>query len=367
MTSIVTAGLVASAYGGTVNPQATPIPAILAMTFPVWLIAAIAMALICLCIRGTRKSALIPVAGILLCTGPIIAYAPVNFNAPDISDTCGKESFTILSYNTLAFNDIQRNSTITDKKALKRAIDNGAHNPIASYIISSDADIACLQEFRGFYPAETLYYTQEQIDSLRLIYPHYRSLNGEDILSRFPLRPVKLRQPESPYAWFGAAIVDIMGHETLVVSVHMQSVGLDADDKELFRDLTDGDVEGKTQIKQVKRQLLGKLAHAFKERAVQAKMLREQIDSIGIENVIVAGDFNDIPGCFALRELCRDDFRSAFTEAGCGPEITYHANRFYFHIDHILYRGAMRAVAYQRGSCPNSDHYPIMARFVWDD
>lgn len=83
--------------------------------------------------------------------------------------------------------------------------------------------------------------------------------------------------------------------------------------------------------------------------------------------MIVAGDFNDIPGCYALRELCRDDFRNAFTEAGCGPIVTYHANRFYFHIDHIVYRGNMEAVAYRRGDCEASDHYPVIATFRWTD
>lgn len=148
--------------------------------------------------------------------------------------------------------------------------------------------------------------------------------------------------------------------------MHLQSIGLNDDDKELFRDLTEGEVEGRRKMSRVKHQLLGKLSHAFKERAKQARLLRSQIDSIGIENVIVAGDFNDIPGCFALRELCRDDFRNAFTDAGCGPTITYHANRFYFHIDHVVYRGNMKAIGYRRGNCPNSDHYPVTVTFRWD-
>lgn len=364
---IIALGTVAAAYGGIVNPETTSIPAILAMTFPLWLILSVIVITTGLCIPRVRKTAIIPAIGVVCCTGPILSYAPMHFSAADINDESHEPSFTLLCYNTLALNDIMRDSTITDTKHLKQAIDNGARNPIASYIISTDADILCLQEFRGLFQAEPLFYTKEQVDTLKHRYPYYRPFHGEDIMSRFPLEAVNMRQPESPYAWFGAAIADIQGHRTLLVSVHMQSIGLDASDKELFRDLTDGDVEGKSQMKRVKHQLLGKLSYAFKERARQARMLREQIDSIGIENVIVAGDFNDIPDCFALRELCRDDFRSAFASAGCSPEITYHANRFYFHIDHILYRGAMRAVAYHRGECPNSDHYPIMARFVWDE
>ena len=367
MNIVIALGTLAAAYGGTVNPETTSIPAILAMTFPLWLFLSIAIIITGICIRGLRKTALIPAIAMACCTGPILAYAPMHFSAPGVNEESPVPSFTLLSYNTLALNDIMRDTIITDTKLLKQAIDNGARNPIASYIISTDADILCLQEFRGLFPADALFYTKEQVDTLRHRYPYYRPFHGEDIMSRFPLEPIEMRQPESQYAWFGAAVADIQGHRTLLVSVHMQSIGLDNADKELFRDLTDGDVEGKSQIKRVRHQLLGKLSYAFKERARQARMLREQIDSIGIENVIVAGDFNDIPDCFALRELCRDDYKSAFATAGCGPEITYHANRFYFHIDHILYRGAMQAVAYQRGACPNSDHYPVMARFIWEN
>lgn len=357
-----------SAHGGTVDPEISPIPAILAMTFPLWLLLCIAAMISDLFIPAIRKQALIPGVSLLACIGPLLTYSPLHFASPKVSDPTDQgDSFTLLSYNVLALHDIYRDTVASDPAVWKPEIARGARNPTASYLISSNADIMCLQEFRGLAECGPMYYTKEQVDSLDRRYPHYAKQNGEDILSRYPLKRVELRQPDSPYAWFGAAIADIQGHETLVVSIHLQSIGLNESDKELYHNLTKGDVESRHQMGQVKRQLLGKLAYAFKERAKQVRLLRQQIDSIGIENVIVAGDFNDIPGCFALRELCRDDFTNAFAEAGFGPEVTYHANRFYFHIDHIVYRGAMRAIAYERGTCPNSDHYPIMARFVWDE
>ena len=58
-------------------------------------------------------------------------------------------------------------------------------------------------------------------------------------------------------------------------------------------------------MKEVKSKLLTKLATAFKIRAVQAHAARSVIDSIG-GPFIVAGDFNDIPGCYAMRVIrCR--------------------------------------------------------------
>ena len=160
-------------------------------------------------------------------------------------------------------------------------------------------------------------------------------------------------------------MVHIMGHKTLVVSVHFQSIGLNSDDKALFHQLTEG--EGARKVKEVKQQLLGKLSLAFRERAKQARLLREQIDSLNVENVIIAGDFNDIPDCYAMRLLAKEDFKSAFATAGCGPTHTYYGNRFFFNIDHILYRGKMHAVGYERQKEGNSDHYPIEVKFIWKD
>ena len=190
-------------------------------------------------------------------------------------------------------------------------------------------------------------------------------MNGQDIYTRYPAREIKLRQPESIYSWFGGALVDIDGHETLVISVHMQSIGLNDDDKQLIDRLAEGEAAGK--VKAVRHQLLSKLSAAFRERAIQARLLRQQIDSIGVRNVIVAGDFNDIPGCYACRIIAGDDFRSAFAEAGIGPTFTYHGNRLYFNIDHIFYRGDMQPYEFERIKTGWSDHYPICAKFYWKD
>ena len=122
------------------------------------------------------------------------------------------------------------------------------------------------------------------MDSVYAIFPHRTGVSGENVYSRFPLYPIDLRQPESEYCWFGAAMVHIMGHKTLVISVHFQSIGLNREDKALFHQLTEGD--GTTKVKEVKQQLLGKLSNAFRERATQARLLREQIDSLNVENVI---------------------------------------------------------------------------------
>ena len=60
-------------------------------------------------------------------------------------------------------------------------------------------------------------------------------------------------------------------------------------------------------------------------------------------------------------------FRDAYNELGLGPGITYHANRFWFRIDHILYKGNMEARWLVRQRHKSSDHYPLVTRFVWEN
>jgi len=297
---------IVAAYGGKINPETTTIPAILAMTFPGWVILTIITLIIDLWLF--RRISAIPVITLIVCLTPILSFSPLNFSSVKLTPEQEKKSFTLMSYNVFG-----------------------------------------LIDFNDLYA----------------IFPHRTGVSGENVYSRFPLYPIDLRQPESEYCWFGAAMVHIMGHKTLVISVHFQSIGLNREDKALFHQLTEGD--GTTKVKEVKQQLLGKLSNAFRERATQARLLREQIDSLNVENVIIAGDFNDIPDCYALRILAQEDFKSAFSIAGCGPTYTYHANRFFFNIDHVLYRGKMHAVSYDRQKEGNSDHYPLEVKFIWKD
>ncbi len=65
-------------------------------------------------------------------------------------------------------------------------------------------------------------------------------------LLRFPLRPIVLRQPESRYCRFGAAVATSMDRKFLLVSVHFESIGLNNDDKALFHELTEGEATSRS-------------------------------------------------------------------------------------------------------------------------
>lgn len=359
------AATLCAAYGGMVDPMVSTIPAIFAMSFPFWVGVAVVLAIVDL-LAKCRKMALIPAAALILCAGPLMSYAPVNLMKKSVDSRDSSKVFTLVSFNVA--NLI---GTRTHQEAAELYTAPGApSNEIVDYIIGCGADLVITQEFPPLTPSRYLGFTEAQIDTLLTLYPHSlvpafsKETQNEHrckIFSKFPLRRVAIPGCSGFSEW-SAAMVDIRGTETLVIDVHLQSIGLTPKDRELYVELTEG--EGRGKMGEVRHTLLSKLSKAMRLRADQARALRHAIDSIGAPNVIVSGDFNDIPGCYAMREIAGDDFRNAFNDAANGPMITFHSDRFYFHIDHILYRGAMEAVDLRRGDCSASDHYPVRAAFL---
>ncbi len=144
-------------------------------------------------------------------------------------------------------------------------------------------------------------------------------------------------------------------------NIHLQSIGLSDDDKKLYGSLTRNVTSRK--LEKARHGMLSKLSQAMKERAHQAIMLRNELDSVGGPNIIVAGDFNDISDCWTQRKIMGRDLKSAFTSAAVGPTVTYYANRFYFNIDHVLYSNNLQTIKYERLDSRASDHYPVLVTF----
>lgn len=360
---VLALGLLASGYGGLVDPHSWSLPAMMTLTFPIWLAAVIVGGVVDLLIN--RRMALIPLGALILSLGPILTYCPLNFARHHRAASEHGQTFSVLTYNV---DNLLDQTGYNFQNGFYKPADSTLTlypNPTISYVLEKDASVVMLHEMTPMKQQMYVTLLQSQVDSINAIYP-YQAYNTfyEALLSQYPMRPVELRQPVIPYAKYVAGIADIQGHEVLLIGVHLQSFLLSDDDKALYSEIVKGDADLKA-LRQARHQLGSKLSHTYRLRADQAGLLREQIDSLGIKNVIIGGDFNDVADSYTLRTIAGDDFKSAFAVAGLGPKITYHSNYFYFHIDHILYRGDMEAIGYERGKCPHSDHYPVMATFLW--
>lgn len=335
-------------YSGYISPETMPFAGLAGMTFPLWII--LDIIIIIADVMLIRKLALVPSAAIILCISPILTFAPVNIPHGTLTSDEEYRAFTVLNYNVLNF------------------IDHEGHYPDSinrtiQYILSTDADIVCLQECEYLAPFAKYYVTEEQIDSLKERYPYYIvGRGGQSVLSKYPIMNIPLPISEDDAGDMAAYRTNVKGHPLTIFNVHLQSIGLTVSDKELFLELTSLSVD--ESLSRIRAQLVSKLYDAYLQRARQARQLRSYIDMLG-GNIILCGDFNDIPGCYALRTIADGTMRDAYYETASGPKITYNANRFYFRIDHVLYQGDMDAVSVVRGDIPSSDHYPLLTTYVW--
>lgn len=342
-----------SAYGGIFSPEERVVASIAAMLLPVFLVVSIVLVVINICCE--RRLLLVNLASWLIALPPILTFCPLNLPGT-LPPEEKSRSFTLLTYNIMHFVDFRGPEYERDC------------NATMDYILKTDADFVNLQECEEIWAAGINGITQEQIDALNARYP-YRLINFShhlSFLSKYPCELVKTHIPSYPSTLIGCLRLDIDGDTIHFLNVHLESIHLTDGEKELYKEalgVPQSKSELKREFRDVKSKLLTKLSTAFRLRAEQAHFAREIIDSIG-GPFIVAGDFNDIPDCYAVRTIRGADMTDAYAKAAFGPCITFHADRFYFRIDQILYRGDFDAVSVKKGSSKSSDHSPLVATFL---
>ncbi len=367
VTLMVSILLIVSAYGGHVNPQRSAIYALATLAFPIMLGITVVAALLWI-VAGKWKISLILWASIIVSWPTVRTISPLNISSHHYTPEEEKTKFKVLTFNVLNFNvNWTKEDNINNKEGQKTV----------RYILEQDADVVLLQEASLNADYNDLRLMQPFMNQLKKKYP-YRDHGYHDqvILSKHPYEVVEdpavkggfgsLDDPVNSYHFYARAYdVLVPGHKVRFINVHLKSIGLSADDKQVYMNLTNlKNVEDKNEMRAVKNSLLAKLSGAFRSHAEQASIIRQVIDQGG-ENVIICGDFNDTPASYAYRTIMGNDMSDAWVECGFGPIHTYHDNRFFFKIDHILYRGDMLATEIRRDKAGSSDHYPLVATFVW--
>lgn len=297
-----------------------------------------------------RRGAVVLGISLIACAGPILTYCPLHFGSRHAAE--GAATFRLTEYNVANLFD-QRSGDY-----------DSSYCAMMSYVLAQDADIVCLSEGMPFTPTAKNHMTALQYDSIHQQYPNIIvSGHGQVTLSKFPIEPIHLNMDPEIFSngGMGAYRVTLPGGKLLTLfNVHMQSFRFTADDVDLYLSLTDMQRE---DFGDIRNQLLAKLAYANVCRARQAQAILQIIRHYGGPDVIICGDFNDIPDCYAIRAFEDAGFRDVYPEIGLGPMITFNANRFYFCIDHVMYRGALRPLSITKGTLTASDHYPLTVDF----
>ena len=350
-----------SGWAGSVDPRRWALPAVVGLTYPLAVIVALTALLVTLLAKAWKALAALALA--LLLTWPALRVnVPMHVASSAASDSI--DTFTILTFNVRGF------SSDTDDEEI---------NVTMRYILDVNADVVMLQE-TSMGPKDYFYKPNMQplLREIEAKYPyHSRGYHDVAILSRYPYtvrEDSTLRNgigaPDNIHTEYHAyaKVFDIdmpRGRQVRVIGTHMQSIGLSDSDKQAYHNLTHLDsVSDGRQINQVRHSLYKKLAGAFYRRAGESQQLRSAIDGYD-GNVVVCGDFNDTPASYCYWTVRGDDLADAYAQCGCGMTYTFNSNLMLFKIDHVLYKGAMRAIDIRRDKAGASDHYPLLTTFEW--
>lgn len=350
LTSLI---LLASAYGGWLDPRLWALPAVAHLALPVVMGVVLMVALSCLLMRQWR-------ALLVLAVATVLAWPVIHLHMPlrgARGDADSVTTFRVMTFNVAGFD--------MEAKTLR-------------YILDQNVDFVVLQE-TSLDPVDFSDLPQhvDLRDELEQKYPyHSQGYHDLAILSKLPYtvsNDTTLKQGVGSqddmlgeYHFYAKAFdLQVAGMPLRIVNVHLQSIGLNENDKELYKRLTRNELETRGDMSQVRHSLLSKLARAFKRRANEAHQLRDFLNDNGnAPNVIVCGDFNDTPGSYTYRTIRGKDLNDAYAECGRGPVFTFNRDRFYFNIDHILYRGGLQAIDYRLDRAGGSDHYPQQVTFA---
>lgn len=283
---------------------------------------------------------------ILICWGSIQRYFPIHFQTKTVPT---ENTIKVLTYNVMSF--AFQNHT------------NEKPNEILDYIANSGADIVCLQEYFESKSGKQL--SRAKIRQVLKMYPyysisftntapHYKS--GLAIFSKYPIsrsRPIKYESKNN-----GSSIheITVNGKKMVLINNHLESFKLTSEDKSKYSEFIKN--PGTELLEGIKGSFQQKLGPAFTTRAKQARKIREEIEKVQSDYVLVCGDFNDTPISYAHR-IIQGDLQDAFANSGSGLGVTYNRNVFRFRIDNILHSSNMKSFNCTVDKIYYSDHFPV--------
>lgn len=347
----VAAMLVLSLAGSLISPQKSIILAYSTLIFP--LIALLNAAFVIFWLISRKWFFLISLLLLILSSTHIKNTFPLNFGR--IDEVPSDKQFTILSYNTRLFDAVKKHSKKDPNRIIK-------------YILDTDADIVCLQEFAvGQKPHQLSHQEVTDIFSAYqwqyIVYKKVQGwcIYGNAIFSKFPILFSDTVNYHSNYNISIYSDILIHGDTVRIINNHLESNGLTEQDKAKPVQLTDN--FNTDELTRTTLHLSRKLNVAYKARAAQADSVAAFAASSPYKTLIV-GDLNDVPVSYVYRKIKGKNFRDAFVDTGRGLGWTFNESIYRFRIDYILHDSNFRVADFRVGKYRASDHYPIHTKLA---
>ena len=333
-------GMLVTGYSHLVDPVKWSLLATVDMAFPVFLALNIVFFFFWLFID--RKTALLPIATLLVCYSPVRTYIGINLPA-DIPEGTVK----VMSFNVLNFHGMQSDFTDEDK------------DDMVDFLVKSDCDILCLQE------AKETSMTKRGRERMAAKYPYSRSdckgdtWNSISIYSKYKILHSDTIAYESKNNLSVAYILATPVGKTLVVNNHLETSHLSKDDRDNFKNMIAGDVD-RDSIGKDSKNIFVTLTKSSLVRNAQVKAVAEYISRHEGMPVIVCGDFNDTPTSFNHSVMNRN-LTDCFVSSGIGPGWSYCHGGLRVRIDNILCSQHFKPYGCKvLSDVSYSDHYPIV-------
>ncbi|MDR0824387.1 MAG: endonuclease/exonuclease/phosphatase family protein [Prevotella sp.] len=331
-------------------PSKISIIAYLGLAFPIILFVNI-LYLILWIITFRWRYVIVQLVIILICWLPVTTCFPVHLKTKE--KDIPENRFKVLTYNVRAFN--------WEKGEKAR------ENPIIKYLVESNADIICLQEFAvSTTKNKSWIISEEELSSILKDYPYHEIIKlgtsrgslayGLACYSKFPIEKASRLPLESSYNGSAMYELTINKKKVILVNNHLESNRITAEDKRLYKDFFK--TRDKEIFEEVAMNIQSRLGAAYKIREVQAETIRSLIDKQNSNATIVCGDFNDSPISFAYYTV-KGDLVDSYANTGFGPGITYNEHKFWFRIDYIMHSVSMQSYNCTVDKIKYSDHYPV--------
>lgn len=332
--------LIGCAYSPLIPVESMPLLSLSGLAMPFVLAANVAFLVVWAVLY--RRFMLVTLIAFGICVSQIRAFSPVNIarqNPPE-------ESFKLMSYNILSSN-------------LKISTAN-KDNPMVKYLISSGADIICLQEFSfsalkknkvdlfSDYPYKSYDVSKESDASARFL----------GCMSKYPILSVE--NIDFGTTSNGCAKYRIRhDDDTIVVyNCHLQSNNLNDENKTAYEQIL---TNPRTNlIGEGTKEIVKKLQASVVKRAAQIDAIIADMQQETSPYIIVCGDFNDSPISYTCNILS-NTLTNAYTVSGNGPGFSYGRSKLYYRIDHIFCSSLFNVYDCTIDRSVNiSDHYPIL-------
>lgn len=293
------------------------------------------------------KLALVSLVSLVLCYNPIKTFFPLNI----FPEKPPKNSLKILTYNVEGF--------INENKI------EDARHPILDYIVETDADIVCLQEYLVSKTGQSIR-SQRDVNRILSKYPYHSStgleasgkyhIYGLACFSKYPIEKTQEIVFNSSFNGAAVYIINVNGKRLAVANVHLESNSITAEDKKLYGDFFQNSDE--VNLEDVTTNIRTRLGKAYRIRTNQVHKVKNELSKLCVDGTIICGDFNDTPISYVYAQM-KKGLIDAFASTGFGPGITYNEDFFLFRIDNIMHSPNLKSYKAKVDKVKYSDHYPL--------